>query len=183
MADTNWHLNGSSGSVTVHTGVAGRASRAGHRLTIEMREWSAEVTWEGDEPTGLAATVSVDSLTVVSGAGGLTPMTAAERSVARGNALKSLDADKFGEISYVSHELTATAEGFRADGTLTIHGRSRPWTIDLLVTDTDDRWQIVSETTISQKDFGIRPYSLMMGSLKVADEVRVVVGVSHAKQP
>jgi polyisoprenoid-binding protein YceI len=182
VTDTTWHLTASSGSVTVYTDVAGRAARAGHRLIIEMREWSADVTWAAGVPVGLEAVVLVDSLTVVSGTGGLTPMTGAERAVARVNALKSLEADKFGEINFVAEAITATDEGFRAHGTLTVHGRRRAQAVELLVTETDDRWDIRSETILAQTDFGVRPYSLMMGSLKVADEVQVIIDVSYTKE-
>ena len=38
------------------------------------------------------------------------------------------------------------------------------------------------ETILAQTDFGVRPYSLMMGSLKVADEVQVIIDVSYTKE-
>ena len=41
---------------------------------------------------------------------------------------------------------------------------------------------IRSETILAQTDFGVRPYSLMMGSLKVADEVQVIIDVSYTKE-
>ncbi len=182
MAESVWEFTESDGSVVVHTDVGGRAARTGHRLTIAMRTWSASVTLTDDlVPTNLSATIAVDSMHVESGEGGLTPMTGAERSLARMNALRSMGADKYPEITYAADTFRATDGGYRADGVLAIHGRSHPHGLDLQVVETADGWQISTESTITQSDFGIKPYSLMMGTLKVVDDVRVVVEVARTR--
>ncbi len=179
--DTTWELTAADGSVIVHTGVTGRAARTGHRLTIEMQRWSASVTWGDGEPTALTATIPVDSLQVRSGEGGLTPFTGVEKSVARANAVKTLRADRFSDITFEASSIQKSVDGYHVDGTLTIHGQSRSHGLDLTVDDRGDRWVITTDTGITQSDFGIKPYSQMMGALKVADDVRVTVEVSHTK--
>jgi polyisoprenoid-binding protein YceI len=50
---------------------------------------------------------------------------------------------------------------------------------------TDDRngsWCLSSETTVRQSDFGIKPYSQLLGSLKVADDVTVSFTAECAKK-
>ncbi|MFW0796936.1 YceI family protein [Gordonia sp. CPCC 205515] len=179
MPETTWELTAADGAVRVHTDVAGRAARTGHRLTIGLEQWTATVTFDDDEPTGIEASIAVDSLKVESGEGGLTPMSGPEKMVARGNALKSLKADKFPDITYSSSSITKSDNGYHVDGTLTIHGKNRPQTLDLTVDDVDGGREISTEATITQTDFGIKPYSLMMGTLKVADDVRVEITVTH----
>ncbi|GAB98625.1 hypothetical protein GONAM_02_01480 [Gordonia namibiensis NBRC 108229] len=181
MAESVWEFTESDGSVVVRTDVGGRAARTGHRLMIAMRTWSASVTLTDLVPTNLKATISVDSLHVESGEGGLTPMTGAEKSLARVNALKSMDAEKYPEIAYEASTFRATDDGYHADGVLTIHGRSRPHALDLQVVETPDGWQISAESTVTQSDFGIKPYSLMMGTLKVVDDVRIVVEAARTR--
>ncbi|MDS1115697.1 YceI family protein [Gordonia westfalica] len=181
MAESVWEFSESDGSVVVHTGVTGPAARTGHRLTISMRAWTATVTLHDSVPTRIAATISVDSMHVETGEGGLTPMTGAEKSLARMNALKSMRADKYPDITYESDTFTPTSNGFRAAGTLTIHGRTHPQTLDFQVVENSAGRQITTEATVTQSDFGIKPYSLMMGALKVADDVRVVVDVTHGR--
>ncbi|MGC4932177.1 YceI family protein [Gordonia sp. DT30] len=181
MSETTWQLGATDGSVTVYTDVTGPAARTGHRLTIEMTQWSAQVTWAGEEPATVSASIAVDSLQVRAGAGGVTPMSGPERSVARANALKSLKADKFREITYESGSITRSDGGYRVDGTVTIHGRRRECALDLAVDGSPGRWRICTETTLSQSDFGIKPYSLMMGALKVADEVRLGIEISPTR--
>ncbi|AFA76151.1 YceI domain-containing protein (plasmid) [Gordonia polyisoprenivorans VH2] len=179
MVSTTWELSAADGTVMVRTDVTGPAARTGHRLTIEMTEWSAQVRWAGSEPESLTARIVVDSLQVRSGEGGLTPMSGPERSVARSNALKSLKADKFREIEYESSSIIKSDNGYRVEGAVCILGRSRPHPLELTVTDASGRWHITTETPLVQTEFGIKPYALMMGALKVADEVTVTVEVDH----
>lgn len=176
-----WEFSQSAGSVSVKTDVAGRAARTGHRLTLEMREWSAAVTMHGRVPVALRATVAVGSLEVTAAQGGVTPMTGAEKSLARTNALRSLNAERYPEILYEADTITATDDGFGVDGRLTIHGRTRAHRLDLRVEETEDRWRITAETPVVQTDFGVKPYSLLMGTLKVADEVRVRIDVHRVR--
>ncbi|GEE01866.1 hypothetical protein nbrc107696_23120 [Gordonia spumicola] len=156
-----------NGDLTITTGVAGKAARTGHRLTIGFTEWSATV--DGEQPTRVRVVVNVTSLQVRSAEGGLTPMSAPEKLVARANALKSLKADKHPEIVFDGSDVTADGDGYRIAGTLTILGSSTPHT----VTVAPSQGRVVGETTVRQTDVGVKPYSLMMGALKVADDVTV----------
>ena len=181
MSEMTWELGAADGSVTVRTDVSGPAARTGHRLTIEMTDWSARVRWASDHLEALTATIAVGSLQVVSGEGGLTPLTGPEKSVARSNALKSLKATKFPEISFDSISITKSDNGYRVDGSLTICGRTRPTALDLVVEESSGSWRVGTECRLRHSDFGIKPYSLMMGALKVADQVRVIVEVTRSR--
>ena len=173
MSTSVWSLDATSGELLIRTGVAGPAAKMGHRLTIAMRSWQATVQWRGQQPASAELVVDVDSLEVVSGEGGVTPLTGPERAVARSNALKSLDAKKYPQIRFTAEEITATDGGYRLAGTLEIHGKTRPLEVDLAVADRGGQWEMSLSTPVMQSDYGIKPYSLMLGSLKVADEVTV----------
>jgi hypothetical protein len=56
-----WTIDASDGELLVHTGVAGRAAKMGHRLTIAMKRWQATVTWSDGEPAAAQLEVDVDS--------------------------------------------------------------------------------------------------------------------------
>lgn len=176
-----WTLDGSDGELLVHTGVTGRAARMGHRLTIAMRRWQATVTWAGDEPAAAELAVDVDSLDVVRGEGGVTPLSGAEKALVRANALRSLNAERFPEISFAADSIEKCADGYRLTGPLRIHGKTRKQIIDLGTTDFGDSWRMSARATLRQSDFGVKPYSLLMGSLKVADEVSVSFTAQHTK--
>jgi polyisoprenoid-binding protein YceI len=176
------NLTASDGQLLVHTGVTGRAARMGHRLTIAMNSWRATVRWaDDDEPAAVELTVQVNSLEVLRGEGGITPLSGPEKVVARSNALKSLGASRFPEIRFQADKIGKTADGYRLTGTLEIHGKTHPRVIDVRVEDHDDSWGIAGEAEVHQSEFGVKRYSLLMGSVKVADAVTVSLSADLAK--
>ena len=173
---TTWTLDASDGELLVHTGVAGRAARMGHRLTIAMTRWRATVNWtsaEPTEPTAAELTVDTESLQVLRGEGGVKGLSGAEKALVRSNALRSLDASRFPEIRFAADSVEKTAQGYRLTGTLQIRGKSRDHVIDLRTEDLGGSWRMSAESPVRQSDYGVKPYSLLMGSLRVADEVTV----------
>jgi polyisoprenoid-binding protein YceI len=181
MTKSDWSIDPAAGELRIRTGVAGRAAKMGHRLTIAMQSWEATVRWAGDKPKSAELTVAVDSLAVISGEGGIKPLAGPEKGVARSNALKSLDAKKFPQIRFVADGIAKTGDGYRLTGTTEIHGTARPQVVDLTVEDRGDTWALSTQVSITQSDFGVKPYSLFMGSLKVADEVTVEFTATHPK--
>jgi polyisoprenoid-binding protein YceI len=181
MTDNAWNLDASTGELVVKTRVAGRAARMGHRLTIAMKAWSAKVTWSGDEPSAVELDVAVRSLEVLRGEGGVTPLTGPEKSLAGSNALKSLEVQHFPSISFRTDGVAEASGGYRLTGSLEIHGKSRTQTVDLKVEDLGDSWQMSTKAQVLQSDFGVKPYSLFMGTMKVADEVTVTFTATHPK--
>lgn len=176
-----WSLDGSDGDLLIHTGVTGPAAAMGHRLTLAMRHWRATTRWDADQPVATELAVEVGSLEVVRGAGGVTPLSAPEKILVRSNALRSLDAKRYPRITFVTNDIERTVDGYRLTGTLTIRDRSRPQVIDLWTDDQGDNWWLSSETTVRQTEFGIKPYSQLLGSLKVADDVVVAFSAKRAK--
>jgi len=57
----------------------------------------------------------------------------------------------------------------RLEGTLTLHGRSRP--LRLEIAQVEGEWR--AEATIHQPDHGITPYSAMLGTLKIRPDIRI----------
>lgn len=181
MAASTWTLDSTSGELQILTGVAGPAARMGHRLTIGMTSWHASVAWQSGEPVSAELVVEVDSLQVLKGEGGVTPLSGPEKGVARSNALKSLNAKKFPQVRFTTSEITKTADGYRMTGSVEIHGTPRPQVVDLAVEDRGDTWALSTRVPVIQSDFGVKPYSLLMGSMKVADEVTIAFNATHPK--
>ena len=181
MTDASWRLGPDDGELLILTGVTGPAAKMGHRLTIAMTSWQASVQWRGGEPAVAELTVGVDSLQVRSGEGGVTPLSGPEKTVVRSNALKSLNAKKYPEIRFSTDGITKTAVGYRLDGTVEIHGKSRQQAVELVIADQGDTWSLSAEVAVAQTAFGVKPYSLLMGSMKVADEVKLQFTAIHSK--
>lgn len=169
----------SDGELLLTTGVTGSAARMGHRLTIAMRSWQATVRWEGDDPVEVDVAVDIDSFDVVRGEGGVTPLTGAEKAVVRANAMKTLRAGQYPQAHFRSTDIERTGDSragsVRISGTIELCGRVVDHTLELHVQAHGDCWRISGHTDIRHTDFGIKRYSMLMGSMKVADEVRVSI--------
>ena len=181
MTVTAWTLGALDGQLLVETDVTGRAARMGHRLTIAMTTWRAGVRWTDDEPAEADLTVEVDSLEVLQGKGGLTPLSRPEKTLARSNAVRLLDADRFPQICFQASDIEKSGDGYRLLGTLDIHGVTRECAIDLHVEDLGDAWRMSCRADVRQSEFGIKPYSMLMGSMKVVDTVAVSFSADRAK--
>jgi len=168
-----WSLEGSDGELLILTGVTGPAAAVGHRLTIAMRRWQVTTRWDSDRSVAAELTVDVGSLEVIRGEGGVTPLSGPEKMLVRRNALGALDARKYPHIVFSAGVIDKTDDGYRLSGDLTIHGETRPQIVDLRTDDQGDSWLLSSETVIRQSDFGVKPYSQLLGALKVADDVTV----------
>ncbi|WP_276068855.1 YceI family protein [Mycobacterium bourgelatii] len=176
-----WTLDASDGELTVRTGVTGPAARMGHRLTILMTRWQATATWVDGTPTAAELAVEVDSMEVQSGEGGVKVLSGPEKSLVRSNALRSLNAGRFPEIRFVADAVDETEGGYRLTGVLSIRGKSREHVIDLRTEDLGESWRMSAASTVRQSDYGIKPYSMMMGAMQVADEVTVSFEAVRAK--
>jgi polyisoprenoid-binding protein YceI len=173
VRDVVWTLDAADGELTVRTAVAGRAARMGHRLTLAMTRWQAIANWVEGEPNTAELVVEVDSLQVLRGDGGVKGLSGPEKSLARSNALKSLSASRFPEIRFIADAIVETEDGYRLDGTLQVRGKARAHTVDLHADDLGDSWRLTAQSTVRQSDFGVKPFSMLVGSLRVADEVAV----------
>lgn len=178
---SEWNLDASEGDLLVKTAVTGRAAKLGHRLTIVMNSWQATVRWDGGEPVDLGLTVEVESLEVVRGEGGAKGLSGPEKKLARSNALGVLDADRFPHIRFQSSSIEKADDGYRITGSLEIHGTDRECVVELRVEDRGDTWRMSSETEVRHSDFGLKPYSMFLGSMKVVDAVTVSFVAQHAK--
>lgn len=170
---TSWQLDNSTGELLVHTTVVGRAAKMGHRLTIAVRSWQATVTWEGDQPASLDLTCDVPSLQVLRGEGGVTPLTARDKAAVQTNTMNSFDPKRFPVVSFRSSAIDPVAGGYRIAGALTIRDRTADHELTLAVEDRGESWRLSGRTEVLQTQFGITPYSTLMGAMKVGDAVVV----------
>jgi polyisoprenoid-binding protein YceI len=176
-----WTLDASDGELLIRTGVTGGAARMGHRLTVAMKRWRATVGWADAEPASAELTVEVGSFEVLRGEGGVKGLSGPEKALVKSNALRSLNASRYPEIRFTADAIDKTDEGYRLTGKLHIRGKSRKHVIDLRTEDLGEAWQMSAESSVRQTEYSVKPYSLLMGSLRVADEVSVSFTAVHAK--
>ena len=177
-----WTLDAADGELLVRTGVEGRAAQMGHRLTIVMKRWQATVSWADGEPVSAELAVETDSLQVLRGDGGVKGLSGPEKALVRSNALKAMGANRFLEVRYTADAIDRAGDGYRLTGKLQIRGESRTHVIDLHTEDLGESWRMSAQSTVRQSDYGVKPYSLLMGSLRVADDVTVSFTAVRAKE-
>jgi len=137
-------------TLTVHTKRGGAAAKAGHDLTILVERWNA--TLEDGE---LVFEADSRSFKVLEGHGG---------------AFTLDDEQKAGITQTIDDEvLKGTPIAYRG-GELTLNGKSRP--IAYSFDGSEGRAEI------KQSDWGLKPYSALFGTLKVADVVEVKVRIN-----
>jgi polyisoprenoid-binding protein YceI len=171
IARGRYTLGPEDGTLTVRTGKAGAASKAGHNLVIEVTAWRARLDLaEGAEPAAVALTADARSLKVRSGSGGMGALGDEEKA----SIEQSIDDDvlKGGSIAFRSRrvEVAPGGDGLRVEGDLELLGRSAPVAFDLAA---GDDGRLTGSTRLKQTDWGIKPFSALFGTLKVADEVEV----------
>ncbi|HLX48929.1 MAG TPA: YceI family protein [Streptosporangiaceae bacterium] len=162
--------------LVLHTGRDGLAASAGHDLTIELTDWSAQLTvGEDSVPTALEATIDMTSLTVREGSGGIKPLTDKDRRDIKSQARKILSIDQHPQATFGDAKFQPDGTGSGTiSGTFTIAGRSGPLTLQVTQIEPD---HYRARGSVVQSAFGIKPYSGFFGALKVRDRVDVEVEV------
>ncbi len=161
------------GDLTLHTGVEGRAAKMGHALTIRMADWSGTVSFDGSDPSALSFRTALSSMEIVSGQGGVKALTDKDRATIKDSALDSLSARKHPEVTFESSKISPSSGGYDVDGELFVNGKASPCTVELNVQRSGGNATVETVVPLVQSKFGIKPYSGMMGGLKVKDHVDV----------
>ncbi|HVE45429.1 MAG TPA: YceI family protein [Acidimicrobiales bacterium] len=158
-----------AGSLTVHTFRAGMGAKIGHDLVLEAKKWSGTVNVDADNPSASSVEVTVDlsSLEIVSATGGVKPLSDKDRVDIAKNIEKTLDTGKHPNVTFKSTSVSGSEPTVTVNGDLTIKGQTKPAT--LTVTANGDK--LTGKTSVVQSEFGIKPYSAMMGALKVRDSI------------
>jgi polyisoprenoid-binding protein YceI len=156
-----------NGRVLVKTYREGLAKAVGHDLVIEVGRWSANAT-VGEDPTDttITATADVESVEPVEGVGGVKPLTDNDRREIKKSMRKILTAP---EISFRSSSVKVAGSSATVTGDLTIQGRSE--TVDVQMTEAGGK--IRGSFSVIQTRWGIKPYSGLLGALRLSDRVDI----------
>ena len=174
-----YSLGPSDGRLQVRTGRQGMASKVGHDLTLEAANWKAEVVIDADAgQSTVKATVEPRSLEVVAATGGAKPVSDKDKR----DIMKNIA----GLLGNHSITFQSTAVQVRNDttvavtGNLSIANQSRQVLLDLALKPDGSGVRLTGRVPIVQSNFGVKPFTAMMGALKVKDEVDVDLDVRLA---
>jgi polyisoprenoid-binding protein YceI len=89
-----------------------------------------------------------------------------------------LDADRFPEIRFQSTEIERRGpEQWIVRGKLTLHGKERPVSFEVVLKDDHYRGSV----PLKQTDFGMKPVTVAGGTVKVKDEVKIEFEIALMK--
>lgn len=154
------------GRLVLHTSREGVAALTGHDLALEVARWSGRLRFGPDRvATAVAVTVEMGSMRVIGGTGGVAPLSERDKREIIRNARKILSVDRYPHGRFVAERIGADA----VHGELNLLGRSRPVRL---------RYRIDGERcrafgTVRQSDYGIKPFGMLFGAVKLADTVRI----------
>ena len=153
-------------TLTVRTKRTGAASKAGHDLLIEVTSWEATL----DEGR-VTLTADPRSLRVLEGSGGIKSLDDDDRA----GIEQTIDEEvlKGGPIQFRS----TSVDGSRVEGELELAGETRPVGFELAA---GEDGRLTATAVIKQSDWGMKPYTALFGTLKVADEVEVAFDTNPA---
>jgi polyisoprenoid-binding protein YceI len=169
------HFDASSAECLVFTYKEGLLSAVAHDLQIRVERFDLDIE---QAPLAVRARFDAASLKVIRAE----PDTLGEsdkHKIEQTIADDVLHVREHPTIVFASSTVTPEGDGFRIAGEITLHGRTRK--LAFLAAPEGDR--MVATVPIHQPDFGIKPYSAMLGTLKIKPDVTVRASVPRASLP
>jgi polyisoprenoid-binding protein YceI len=160
----------SDAKLLVHTKREGAAAKLGHDLDIEVTSWQGTLEIADDgSATSAEMTADPNSLEVREGTGGAKACSDKDKAEIKSTIEKKVLQGK--PISFHSTDIKTSGDGtYSMRGDLELGGNTRPITFLVSLNGSG----IPSATAeVTQSEWGIKPYSAMMGALKVRDTVSV----------
>jgi hypothetical protein len=175
------HFDQRSAECTVLTFKEGLLSAVAHDLMIRVTRFDVDID---DASLAVTARFDATSLQVATAmhAGAPQPSALGEsdkRKIEENILSDVLRARDYPEVRFRSTEVTRSGEGYRVAGELSLHGKTRTITFDAR----PDGERLSAEITLHQPDFGIKPYSAMLGTLKIKPDVIVRISLPRASLP
>jgi len=154
-------LGPENATLTVHTRRGGAAAKAGHDLELRVTSWQAEL-----DETRAELTADATSLRVVKGTGGMQALGDEDKA----NIQQTIDDDvlRRQDIAFRSTRV----DGSRVEGDLTLGGQTQPIAFEL---ERGQDGHVRATATVTQTRWGMKPFSALFGTLKVLDDVEVVL--------
>lgn len=178
VSDWSHHFDANTAECLVFVLKEGMLSAVAHDLKLKIEEFEVAV----DQPTrSIAAIFNADSAKVVNamknGQEDPDALSAEQKTQIELNIrLDVLSSREYPDIVFVSESTSDSETGFVVKGGLTIQETTQ--TITFPVRQVDDRY--VAEAKVHQPDFGIKPYSAMMGAIRVRPTVIVRLSLPTA---
>jgi polyisoprenoid-binding protein YceI len=165
-----YSLGPQNGTLLVRTGRRGAIAKVGHDLLIEVTAWGATVQIAAD-PSHSVLELEADSnsLQVREGTGGIQSLGDDDRAGINATIVKEVLRGT--AIVFRSRSVEPKGDGgLSVEGDLELAGGINPVTFELNL---GDDGHVSASAVVRQSAWGMKPYTTLFGTLKVADDVEV----------
>ena len=171
----SYRLDTNSGDLNVYTFKEGLLSKLAHDLLIDITDFKVnlEVPEAGFASGSLELEIQTNSLKVICALkDGEKTDALKEKDVAdieKDMGGKVLHPDKYPTANFSSKAIQEKEGGYKINGDLSLHGVTKSIDFDI---DTNGG-NLKGMITLLQKDYGIKPFKAMMGTLKIKNEINI----------
>ncbi len=159
-------FDASTATCRVFTEKEGLLSRLAHDLELDVRDFSVKV--EGGVVLGTFEPRSLKVLHALRGGRPTSALSDKDKGDIEANVAREVLPSP-APIRFVSSSVKSGPSGAHVAGSLTLNGQERAIEVDTRI----EANRLVAEVHLHQPDFGIRPFSAMMGALKIKPGLRV----------
>ncbi|MBA3713166.1 MAG: YceI family protein [Pyrinomonadaceae bacterium] len=175
----SYRIDAGQSKFNVRAFVSGLLSSFGHDHTIAVRDFSGEVRLMPDtlESASLQMFVNARSLAVVD------DVSDKDRRKIEGTMRDEvLEVGKYSEMIFRSTNVQVRKRGdeqyqARITGDLTLHGVTRPVSVDAQVVTRGDTLRASGEFSLRQTDYKVTPPSVGLGTVKVKDGLKLTFDI------
>lgn len=167
------------------------AAGLSHDHAIKATGWSGTATWDTANVSACKVNISLpvsgldpDEPSLRTAAGFTTMLDDSDRAEVKEHIVSSaqLDAAKFSTITFASTACAANGSAANVTGNITIHGVGKSITVPMNVSADGTSFSAKGNFSINHTDFGVTPFSALLGQLKNQNRIDVVVDVKGTKQ-
>lgn len=166
-------LDPAAGSLRILTYREGLAQKVGHDLTFTVARWKASIDVAADGScSAVELEVDSDSLELTDSRNGVKPLTARDRDEIRRNVEQRVLRGR--PIAFASSRIGIEAGILSVSGELSLGDAARTVDFDLVL---HEDGRLHATLPLIQSRWGIKPYSALLGALRVRDALDVELDV------
>ena len=176
-------IDSAASEARIHVYRTGRLEHLGHNHLIISKDLRGTINLEADiGKSTMQIEIPVDSFIVDDPEQRKTEGKGFEKELSEDEILnttrsmhsdKVLNAARFPTVTISGKVSGGTPPGLTLDVAITLLGIQKTMQLPVTVIQEGDRIRASGEFSISQSDFGIEPFSMLMGSVSVKDEVKI----------
>jgi polyisoprenoid-binding protein YceI len=173
-------------TITLHVGRAGVFGFAGHDHEVVAPAVQGQIALDRSNISRSTVSATFDATALkVTGKGEPAEDVPEVQQVMLSDRV--LDVQRYPTITFRSRQVSVLKQStnqatLRVTGDLTLHGVSRPLDVPVTVEFTTNGLRASGKTTVQQSQFGIRPVTAGVGTVRVKDDVDVMFSITATRR-